>query len=858
MNFVVILDLLSLLFTLSALVILLVGCRSGLRREVKWILVALLVLCAYRDGSNLIEWSGLSIPLPTEDFVEILEPMAWVFVFYGLLRGVSESELRDAERRYRSLLDSANDAILVADTETGVIVQANRRAEDLLGLSVDRIIGMHESDFHPPEMREAYRNLFPSLLQGQTPEPSPGLLVLHQDGRRIPVDVSAALVEIGGRMLVMGIFRDITRRLEIQEALRERERYYRSLLYSLHEDILVIDRSYRIADVNSDRLRSTGIARDELIGRACFEASHGYDVPCTQEGIECPLREVFETGVSRTRQHLHRRSDGSEVRVDVSYSPLRDEAGYISHVIESVRDITDLFEAQQAALGLEARLQHITEQTPISVWSTNRDLRLSHVSGAITTHMRELMETENVLGRRLSDIAMHLLLDEDMIERLVRRAEKALSGQTERFEGFVEGKVMEMVMSPLRDSAGAIEGIVMVTLDVTERRRLEEQLNQARKMEAIGRLAGGVAHDFNNLLTAIQGYTDLAMMAAEEMEPLFRDLRQIRQATTRASRLTRQLLAFSRRQPMEIVSVELNELVDDMLKMLVRLLGEDIEIVTHLESELWGIQGDTGTLEQVLMNLALNARDAMPGGGRLTIHTENVWVDEGHLAVMSDARPGQFVRLSIIDTGHGMDSDTMQHIFEPFYTTKAQDEGTGLGLAVVYGIVRQHEGWINVYSEPEMGTSFSVYLPAASQAVSVSTDETPDVAILRGDGEHVLLLEDEDSVRAFVSRVLQEHGYVVTAASGQAEALQIFDRQGDTFDLVFSDVVLPDGNGVELVRDLISRRPDLRILFASGYSDDRAQWATIDRSSYQFLQKPYSLVELLSVVKQTLKPASSE
>ena len=255
---------------------------------------------------------------------------------------------------------------------------------------------------------------------------------------------------------------------------------------------------------------------------------------------------------------------------------------------------------------------------------------------------------------------------------------------------------------------------------------------------------------------------------------------------------------------MEMVQVVLNEVVDNMMKMLIRMLGEDIEVIANLEPKLWAIQGDTGTLEQVLLNLAVNARDAMPDGGGMTIQTENVWVDDSHLIMMSDARTGQFVRLSVEDTGHGIDDETMNHLFEPFYTTKEQGKGTGLGLAVAYGVVQQHRGWINVYSEPGMGARFSIYLPATPGPAAIAVEETVDMARLHGNGEHVLLVEDEDGVRRYAARVLSENGYVVSEASNVADALQTFEDQGDDFNLIFSDVVLPDGSRVD------SGRPYLR------------------------------------------------
>jgi PAS domain S-box-containing protein len=399
-----------------------------------------------------------------------------------------------------------------------------------------------------------------------------------------------------------------------------------------------------------------------------------------------------------------------------------------------------------------------------------------------------------------------------------------------------------------------------VMIDITplkkaeeEKEKIQAQLLQAQKMEAIGRLAGGVAHDFNNLLTTIQGYTDLIMMKIDEMNPLYKDLEQIHLAAVRAGSLTRQLLLFSRRQPMELVPLDINKTIDDLLKMLSRLIGEDITISTDMEPDLWTVRADAGNIEQVIMNLAVNARDAMPKGGRLIIRTENVIMDEEHCKVIPEARPGKFVCLSIEDTGVGMDKEIIQRIFEPFFSTKEAGKGTGLGLSVVYGIVKQHKGWINVYSEPGQGSIFKVYLPAFSIKLKSETKKTISIQELQGRGERILLVEDEEGVRELATKVLYENGYVVFEAANAKEAMDIFDREKGEFHLVFCDEVLPDKSGLQLIDQLLSRKPELRILLSSGYTDQKLQWSVIRERGFRFLQKPYTLPDLLRAIKEAIK-----
>ncbi len=410
------------------------------------------------------------------------------------------------------------------------------------------------------------------------------------------------------------------------------------------------------------------------------------------------------------------------------------------------------------------------------------------------------------------------------------------------------------------EKEGKITGAQIIIRDITkrkqaeaEKKRLEAQLIQAQKMKAIGTLAGGVAHDFNNLLTSIQGYTDLAMMDLDMDNPGYSHLKEVRRASVRAANLTRQLLLFSRRQPIEMTPVNLNHTIEDMIKMVRRLIGEDISIVTDLEEELWTINADPGNIEQVIMNLVVNARDAMPEGGKITIRTENARLDEVDCKLTSDARPGNFVCLSITDTGTGMDKKTIERIFEPFFTTKELGKGTGLGLSVVYGIIKQHKGWINVSSEPGRGCKFRIYLPSVSTKPERTEEYRVSPVKFRGKGERILLVEDEQAVRKLNTETLDRNGYAIFPASNAKEALDIFERENGDFALVFSGVVLPDKNGLELIDEILSHKPDLHVLLTSGYSDEKSLWQAIHERGFRFLQKPYSLDHLLRAIREALE-----
>jgi len=413
-----------------------------------------------------------------------------------------------------------------------------------------------------------------------------------------------------------------------------------------------------------------------------------------------------------------------------------------------------------------------------------------------------------------------------------------------------EKRRVELNGALMTDSREVINIIIQV-VDITDRVRLEEQLRQDQKMKAIGTLAGGVAHDFNNLLTAIRGCTDLASRQIEETHPAQLELQEVLTASSRASDLTRQLLAFSRNQPLEFKNIDLNQLIEGLLKMLRRLIGEDIRIETALADDLWLVRADRAGIEEVILNLAVNARDAMPDGGRLLIQTENTHIEEAFTRPQTEVRGGEFVCLTISDTGEGMSIETIDRIFEPFFSTKVTGKGTGLGLSVVYGIVKQHNGWVSVSSKPGHGSAFKIYLDRAEGLVSVpSQNET--LHLLKGNGERILIVEDEHRVRRLTDKFLSANGYDVMTAESIVEAGSLFDQEDGRFDLLFSDVVLPDGTGIELADILRKKQPELRVLLSSGYTDHKSQWRMIQEKNIPFLPKPFTLDGLLRAIREAI------
>ena len=406
----------------------------------------------------------------------------------------------------------------------------------------------------------------------------------------------------------------------------------------------------------------------------------------------------------------------------------------------------------------------------------------------------------------------------------------------------------EWFNTPLMDG-DRFTGLLCLARDVTDRLVLEEQFRQAQKMEAVGQLAGGVAHDFNNLLTLINGYSDIVLAALPPGDPNREPIAAVHQAGQRSAGLTRQLLAFSRKQVLAPKVLDLNGVVADTASLLRRVIGEDVRLSTAPGQGLWPVKADRGQVEQVLLNLAVNARDAMPTGGRLTIETRNAELDEGYAAAHADARPGDYVLVAVSDTGTGMSDEVKARIFEPFFTTKEAGKGTGRGLATVYGIVKQSGGHVGVYSEVGRGTTFKVYLPRAAPESGAAKAPSQFRRPPRGT-ETVLVVEDEDAVRALTRHVLQHSGYTVVEAEDAAAAVRA--AAGHGIDLLVTDVVMPGLGGRELAERLRASRPGLKVLFLSGYTDDAVVRHGVLHEAVNFLQKPFSPTALAHKVREAL------
>jgi PAS domain S-box-containing protein len=545
----------------------------------------------------------------------------------------------------------------------------------------------------------------------------------------------------------------------------------------------------------------------------------------------------------------HRRKDGTNLDVEVTSHDHRFD-GRPARVVAAL-DVTDRVRAERALRRSEARYRDLFENASDLIASTDLDGRLTAVNETFvqaTGYSRD-----ELIGTRLDDLAPEEQRD------LLRGAREDKLGRLETTMFQLEllardgRRIPIEVASRLIVEDGRPIGTEATCRDLSERLRLEEELRQAQRLEAVGRLAGGVAHDFNNILTVIGGYTDAVLARNEGSEE---ELRQIAAATTRASSLTRQLLAFSRQQVLQPRALLVNDVIEGLMPMLSRLIGEDVELVTSLAPDVAPVLADAGQLEQILVNLAVNARDAISEGGRLTIQTSNVELDEAYLAHHGDATAGPHVLVSVADDGAGMDAETLAHAFEPFYTTKDVGYGTGLGLATVYGIVKQSGGSVWAYSEAGQGTTIKIYLPTTDAPVE-ARDELPAPAVVGG-AETILLAEDEASLRRLIARMLTQHGYDVIAAETASDALRIAEREPDRIELLLTDLVMPEMSGRALAERIGRVAPGTPVLFMSGYSDEAVTRNGSLEPGAAFMEKPFTGDELAAKVRQMLGSRTSE
>lgn len=636
---------------------------------------------------------------------------------------------------------------------------------------------------------------------------------------------------------------DLRHRLETLERLEAR---YRAIFHTASDGIVVSDpETGQVLDANPRAAEMFGYTTDEARGLP-LSAVSVEEPPYTHEEAIAWMRQALG-GVPVVVEWLCRHRSGRRFWVEVSLR--RASVVGQERMIAFVRDISTRKETEAALRSSEERHRLVVENANDAIFVLQ--------DGEVRFHNRRSAEMVGYTAEELRRAPFSELIHPEDRQMVVERHQRRLRG--EDFETTYsfrirkrQGDELWVELNAVRIDWESRPAVLCFIRDITEQKLLEAQLQQAQRMEAIGRLAGGLAHDFNNMMTVVSGYSDILLARLSPQDPLYANLREIKKAGDHASQLTRQLLAFSRRQVLKPRVLDLNLVIRDMDQMLGRLIVEEIQVALALAPGLWRVMADPAQIEQVVMNLVINARDAMPQGGKIEIRTQNVDLDEKAARPYVDALPGPYVQLSIRDTGTGMDEETRSRIFEPFFTTKEKEKGTGLGLATVYGIVRQSEGHVGVESQPGRGTTFRVLLPRVEGEAVRGALPRPSGEPRRGE-ETLLVVEDDDAVRALIHDILRRQGYAVLQARHGGEALLICERHEGPIRLLVTDVVMPMMNGPELYQRLSPLRPEMDVLYLSGYSDEAiAHHGVLDDPDTAFLQKPFAPEDLLRKVGDLL------
>ena len=766
---------------------------------------------------------------------------------YAIERARHVEELRASEQRYRTIFESSSEGIVIADIETRAIQYANPAAARMFGYPASALCALCISDLSPANEAESHLAAFESLVRG-----TKALLVdqprRRKDGTILLADIAATRITIGGRANLVGFFHDVTERTTAARAVEASEVRYRRLFEAAKDGILILAASTgRLVDVNPFMTELTGYARDEFLGKHLWEIGSFKDAAASRDSFA----ELQAKDFVRYDDLPLKTSDGRQVEVEfVSNVYLVDGAKVIQC---NIRDITARRVVEDELRMRDRAIQAVSQGILISD-PRRPDNPVIYASPGFTTltgYARDECVGRNCRFLQGPDT------DPASIAALRDSIRDGRPCVVELLNYRKDGTAFwnSIAISPVRDADGQLIHFVGVQTDVTARRQLEAQFLQAQKMEAVGRLAGGVAHDFNNLLSVILSYAEMISGDLKPDDPMRADIEEIRSAGLRATDLTRQLLAFSRQQVLAARVLNLNEVLGGMEKMLRRLLGADIEVTILASVGLGNVKADPGQLEQIVMNLAVNARDAMPQGGHLTLETKNVNLDEDYASAHHDVRPGPYVELGVSDSGTGMDKATLARIFEPFFTTKDKGKGTGLGLATVFGIVKQSGGHLFAYSEPGKGTAFRIYLPRVAAVAEVRAVMLPAPDGERAGGT-ILLVEDEEQVRTLARTILRRQGYVVLDASNGGEALLICEQHSARIDLLLTDVVLPRMSGRQLAERLLPMRPSMKVLYMSGYTNDAILQHGIIESGVAFLQKPLTPGTLTRKVGEVLRAAS--
>jgi two-component system, cell cycle sensor histidine kinase and response regulator CckA len=768
----------------------------------------------------------------------------------AIARDMTEQEEKEISlKRTQFSVDSAPISIFWISPE-GQFNYVNEKAaaslgytrEELLHLGVADVDPNHPGDVRPDRWRQ-YKEAGEAEFES---------LHLRKDGTTFPVRVNSYYMEFMGREMEVAEVEDITERKAAEEVLRERENYLKKILSTTADGFWVVDTRARITDVNGAYCRMSGYSREEILGMSVSDIDADESEALRAERMRCISTHghlLFET--------RHRRKDGSLFDAEISVSHFEGRGADGIGFVCFIRDITRRKAAEMAVRESEERFEQMLAVVPdmISIHDPQMNILYSNWQGfAAVPEERRNRNTKCYHTYRGFDT-----ICPDCRAKAVMESAAPFREETE----LPDGRWVDLRIIPLLGNNGQVKMFMEWVRDITDRKaaeaeqeNLRAQLTQAQKMEAVGRLAGGVAHDFNNMLNVILGNAELMLDGLPETGTLHAELEEIQHAAQRSADLTRQLLAFARRQTIAPKVLDLNETIESMLRMLRRLIGEDIDLLWNPGDLRAAVYMDPAQLDQILANLAVNARDAIGGVGKMSIETGFTEIDEGYCDAHPDFLPGSYVLLVVSDDGKGMDEETKAQIFEPFFTTKDTGEGTGLGLATVYGIVRQNQGFIHVYSEVEEGTAFRVYLPVYQQKKNGLEQKKAAAGRIERGSETILLIEDEPAILKLGAKMLETLGYHVLAAARPGEALQLAEEHAGEIHLLITDVVMPEMNGREIAKRLLALYPDMKRIFMSGYTANVIAHRGVLDEGVNFIQKPFTREALSRKVREVLEAES--
>jgi two-component system cell cycle sensor histidine kinase/response regulator CckA len=748
-----------------------------------------------------------------------------------------QKTLKASEEYFRSLIENASDIIMVID-QNGAVRYASPSYERLLGFTSEEVTKAKAFSFlHPDDESSALHAIANTMADPYTTGPAIELRLRHKDGSwRYIESIGKVLKDPSGQPIVVVNLRDVTERKRTEEALRESEERYHTFINSTSDMVFLKDEYFRYVLVNKELTEFFEKKEEEIIGKTDFEL-----MP-EESAHNCRKTDMQALKSSSIVISEETIGDNSYETMKFSVRLSRDRTG----VGGFIRDITERRETEAALFESETKYRKVVENSLAGFYIIQDNLfrfvnkRFSEILGYTYEEIVDILGPNDLAHAE----------DRGMVEENIR---KRLSDGIDYIEYDFralrkDGKVITLKAlgsSILYNGKPAATGTL---IDITKEKTLESQLRQAQKMEAIGILAGGVAHDFNNILTALTGYGTLLQLKLDKENPLRPYVDQILSASMKGANLTRSLLAFSRKQPITLNPVNLNNIIKGTEKLLKRLLTEDIILKTLLTSDNIMIMADPTQIDQILFNVVTNARDAMTKGGSLTIETKVVILDKEFVTVHGFGEQGKYALLSISDTGAGMDAAVKEHIFDPFFTTKEVGKGTGLGLSTTYGIVKQHKGYITVYSEPGIGTTFRIYLPLTSAAVETDTSSSESI---RGGKETVLVAEDDKEVRHLIKNILVEFGYTIIEAKDGEDAINKFNKHKN-IDLLILDSVMPKKNGKAVYDEVSATTPHIKVIFTSGYTRDVVLDKGIEDKKFDFIPKPLSPRELLEKVRKVL------